>query len=647
MNAIDPSSVSTQPIYEQASLRHLLVKEIPGIGPARARNLVSRFGDDLDRAIGENDPDLETILPTDVIAQLTSRYQEITQERDLAIWLDQINIDRKIAFQIISSWGGKSALAIKNNPYLLTMFAGFHKADSLGQAAGINQTDPRRIVASVEAALATIRNDGHTWANEEKIVSLASSLLHLENGSPTLSEAIDKAINARVAIRFANGIQGLGSALMERELAETIKAKQTNADTLFTGSITPDKINSFITKIETDNSIRFDGTQKAAIELPLRSQIACIAGYAGTGKTTVLRTVFDILNQANLTPHPMALAGRAARRLEQATNVPARTIASVQMTPLAREISKTEQGLETRQRPFNNQDVLVIDEASMVDLPTIWDLIRKIPQARILLVGDPAQLAPIGAGKPFHELVNTIPTVTLDRIYRQEKSSGIPSIAEQVRNGIVPDLSTYSGPAKGVFFCDCKIEHTAKTAIEISKSLSSQTERGQLRILSPRRNNVDGVKMINNTFSQWRGADRLCFPGASQIRIGDPVMFLKNDFDRGLTNGTLGQYVGDRTIQFDDIGNVILDQENDHELIDLAYAMTVHKSQGSQWQRVIVIVHPNKLLERSALYTAITRASEQVILLGNRDTFAETVQSQNAADCRQTALKAHIQKCQT
>lgn len=292
-------------------------------------------------------------------------------------------------------------------------------------------------------------------------------------------------------------------------------------------------------------------------------------------------------------------------------------------------------------RPFTGRDVLVIDEASMLDVPGLWDLVRKTGGARLLLVGDPAQLPPIGPGKPFIDLLGKVPTVTLERIYRQGAGSGIPRVAAAIRNGGLPDLPAYAGPKPGVSFVAAAPHETPDRLVEIVQDLARSSDPGDIQILSSVRKGPGGVIGINRVFSDLHGTHRETFPGHPGVRAGDPVIFLENDVDRDLANGSMGRYLGGVATEIEGRRHD-LDRPGDAGRIDPAYALTIHKAQGSQWRRVVVVVHRSGLLDRSMLYTAITRAAEQVVLVGDHHQLAAAVAAETLASRRQTALPHYL-----
>jgi exodeoxyribonuclease V alpha subunit len=352
-----------------------------------------------------------------------------------------------------------------------------------------------------------------------------------------------------------------------------------------------------------------------------------ILGGAGTGKTTVLKAIMWAVEKMNGTVHAVALAGRAAIRMTEATGCPARTIAGF--------LGAAERGdLE-----LGGSDLVVVDEASMVDLPLAYSLMRAIPEdARLLMVGDPYQLPPIGMGLVFsvYAADDRIPKVELMQVHRQAKETGIPQIAAQIRMGTRPGLNPYEGAKAGISFLPCTIAEAQAQVIELVSELGGPSE---VQILSPIKNGPSGIKAINAALHRLRTMGRDEWQGYA---VDDPVIWLENDYDRKIWNGTLGgvQAAGPTSlfVLWDGHDKPMDMGLSDLDSLDLAYAISVHKAQGSQFRRVIVPVFKNRLLERTLIYTALTRATEQVVFIGDADALRQAVEAPPAPHRRKHGL---------
>jgi exodeoxyribonuclease V alpha subunit len=310
----------------------------------------------------------------------------------------------------------------------------------------------------------------------------------------------------------------------------------------------------------------------------------------------------------------MALSGRAAQRIREATGRAASTIAAF--------LRAAEQG---RVDP-ESEPLVVIDESSMLDLPLMYSVVRALPaRARLLLVGDPYQLPPIGFGLVFQVLVASpnVPRVELLEVHRQARSSGIPQIAHEIRHGVVPPLPAFAGLPTGVSFIEAGDVDVMDHIFGVLTACSGYDDA---QILGVTKRGASGVGNINSMLHATASAMKPKMEGWG-FAEGDPIIYLENDYRRDLWNGSLGRIEGvlnsngKRSLlcSFDGARQEI--SEEDFHRIDLAYAITVHKAQGSQFKRAIVPVVRSRLLDRTLIYTALTRAMERVVFIGDRDAF--------------------------
>ncbi|NSY41540.1 ATP-dependent RecD-like DNA helicase [Leisingera sp. ANG59] len=379
-------------------------------------------------------------------------------------------------------------------------------------------------------------------------------------------------------------------------------------------------------------------TRKAIIAA-FEHRLTVLAGYAGSGKTTSLKGVCDVAERFNRRPILMALSGRAAQRMSESTGRRAMTV--------ARYLAGVKDGSVAP----GPDTILIVDEASMIDLPMLWRIVRSLGDASLMLVGDPAQLPPIGFGLTFHVLADddTTPKTVLDRVMRQSAESGIPAVAEAIRSGACPALARFDGKADGVSFIACDAEAAFDEIHKIGARLRVDgVARDDMQIVAPVKAGVAGIEAINRRFHNLRVEARRnaarFFPGRSGVAEGDPIIWTRNDYERGLMNGSLGRI---ETVDGNDVRAVIDGARValgplDGEMIDLSYAISVHKSQGSQWPVVIVPLFRSRILDRTLVYTAVTRAASQVVLVGDRDAFERAIKSPPNALLREVTLGARM-----
>ncbi len=362
--------------------------------------------------------------------------------------------------------------------------------------------------------------------------------------------------------------------------------------------------------------------------------VAMIVGGAGTGKTTVLRAVADLAEGAGDAVTLMALSGRAALRMSEATGRPAATIASF----LA--------GVRSRGRSARPRGVVVVDEASMVDVVLIYRVLLAIGGAeRILLVGDPGQLPPIGPGLTLHELVRspTIPTFELAEILRQAAETGIPGAGESVRRGVCPPAFRVGGSAPGVELVACADEDLPESLL----FLRDEAE-GDVQIIAALKGDEDrgsGTRRIN---ALLHGRIASGDPSRNaRFHVGEPVIFTRNDYDLGLMNGEMGTVLAagaDGGVEVAFGAKRASLGPRFHRVLDLAYAVTVHKAQGSEFDIVIVPVVDHPFFDRTLIYTALTRARRKAVFVGDPATLERAIRAAPIAQRRRSALGWHLQR---
>lgn len=623
-------------------------KEFRGIGPALAARLAEIFGRRLRKVLIERDPEVIDILGHDLAETVFAAIEFRAQETELVDWLDVKGIAQTVgvraAIRIARCWGGEGVEALKENPYLLTAFLPWKTVESVAKALAIEPDDPRRAVAAVEAVLYAHLDQNDTWVSGHNVEAGVAKLLNhgaTSAGAPAV-QPIEAALAGGGACRLGSGLQPVGAAFMEeaisRQIATAVHAGSYQ-DLLMPIPVKMD-LDKRIEAFERGQQHRLTNMQKAAIRAALMNRVMVLAGYAGSGKTTTLRGICDIADSLGRQLHLMALSGRAAQRMKIATGRPARTIAGF-LQSVAGPDSK----------PMLPGSMVIIDESSMLDLPTFWRIMKVLGEANLVLVGDPAQLPPIGFGLTFHVLCDTqqVPRVVLDRVLRQSKETGIPAVAEAVRSGILPTLPSFSGANPGVSFIECSADEALDVISEVGGILSAAgVELGETQIISPVRSGPAGIDAINRHFHRARQTGRSGdhFPGVENLAGGDPIIWTQNDWDRELMNGSMGRLHS----VIDGIGHAILDgraidlTEADGSYLALAYAISVHKAQGSQWRRVIVPVFKSRLMDRTLLYTAITRAAEQVILIGDHSALRDAIESKPFSLQRSVGFKLRLQE---
>jgi exodeoxyribonuclease V alpha subunit len=608
-----------------------------GIGMVKARRLWNHFGEELYSILDAGAVErLETVLPPEMAAQLANAWRRWGDTFTLQ-WLHSRGFTVALGRKVLDYFGSRAAEQIENDPYRLISFAADWKTtDALARHTfGLSDDDPRRLAGAVEEALYAAFDSGHTCLPQAQFEKRLGRLLGA--GDPA---AIAKALQhgeAVGALLCRHGrLHALGPYAMEYGTAQAIAERAANPEPL----LTRDELAAVIADYQNESSISLAASQIEALEVANANPVAVITGGAGTGKTTVLKCWFAICRAAGWPIYAMALSGRAARRIKEATGQEASTIA----------------GFLKRFDPQAAPEhaVVVIDEASMVDLPSAYRVIRHLPDTyRFVLVGDPNQLAPVGPGLLLHELAHQtgIPHVELQQVRRY--SGAIAEAANAIRSGRWPDLP--DDPSQPIAFLPCRSEDINDLVIDL---LADDPDSSQV-LAAVRNATAGGVKTLNHVSQKQLnavGEELLLWnrefdqAQGTGLRVGDPVICLANDWEKNLQNGSLGTLLSVEPPVADPgpgqvLGRILWDDGEVRELtpdllpnLALAYATTIHKAQGSQFRRVIIPVTKSRLLDRTLLYTAVTRAEAQVILVGDAAAAQAAVEAPPHAAGRHVAL---------
>lgn len=587
-----------------------------GIGVTKAARLNDAFGDGLAAILDENDACvLGEVLNEEEAAALLKAWHQHASELAALHFLDANGFSPRLAGRLLRFYGQDTAQQLRENPYRILAVASWPEVDGAARRLGVAPDDERRLVAAVDAVLYdALDEDKNTVV--PRTVALDKLKPVLGAGADRLAEnAIAVALRQGAVVEHETGLRSTGVAIIEDAVSRHLSAL-----------LAPRPQPSILADELATEGLVLNTEQRAAVRLVVNDEtgLALVSGGAGTGKTAVLRVACDIQKDQGIQPELLALSGRAAHRLRMATGRPASTIAAF---------------IHKRLRcPYGTADepVIVIDEASMLDLPTAYRILHLMPdRGRLVLVGDPYQLAPIGYGLVFHVLAENrcVPQVELRTVHRQAERTGIPLIASTLRHGNVPERSalvSYRGLGSGFSFLEAASDDIPRIVRQVYRELGGTRE---VQVIA-------ATRVETSSLNRMLQRARLGREPVSRFEPGDPVLFGRNDYERELFNGSLGQVIAVR-----DVGQLLCEfdgvEQELEDLMDLqlAYAITVHKSQGSQFPRVIVPMVRNRMLDRTLIYTALTRAVEQTVFVGSWAAFCHAISKEPHAVRRQHALK--------
>jgi exodeoxyribonuclease V alpha subunit len=599
-----------------------------GLGRTKASRLWEALGNDLRRALDEGDTAaLTSVLSEELAARTVQTWQAKRAETELVKYLDDYGFDLRTLTKLQRAWGEHALPTLRANPYLMLAFSGWKRVDAAAQKLGVERDDTRRLVGAVESCLYDRLAQAHTVTQYDQLHQLVAARI----GATLAEQAIESAVDElAVTGSREHGYQPVGAAALERgiekRLVQMLSGERAGQGALLAVAPEESIVNACITTAEARQGFPLNAEQRAAVQMVTTKAFSVLTGGAGVGKTTVLNVVIAVADRLNIPVIQMALAGRAAKRMAEATSRPAMTVAKFLLAVRAGELELPEQTL------------VIVDESSMIDLSGTYRILRLLPAGcRLVLVGDAAQLPPIGFGLVFHRLAESdeVPRTHLSQVHRQAASTGIPSIAASVRAHEVPALPLFDSQEVGVSFAECNAGAVIPALLKLARRWGSDYQ-----ILCATK---DQQRAINLAFHDAFGGEKKL--AGWTYAVGDPVIHLVNDYERGLMNGTLGRIIdvveGGLIINFEGETHILAAAELSERLA-LAYAISVHKSQGSQFRRVAVVSLFSRIFEHALVYTALTRAVEQVVFVGDRSAFEVAVANPPAALRREVGFRLTV-----
>ena len=658
------------PAGEKAVFDYLASGAVRGIGAATAKRMVEEFGSDTLNVLEES-PELLTKIHGVTRKRALAMGENFRSQmgmRRLLEFLAANGLPLQLAMPLYRRYGDRTLEVLRNNPYLLVdeeLGVSFSLADELALSVGLDGEDPQRLEAGLLFELSHNLNNGHTFLPRHKLIGATAQLLGVED-TEALEDGLEALVERGEVIQEDTAKQE-AVYLFDLYEAECFVA-QRMADMSAGEMVAPEGLDRILENIQKEQGITYAPQQREAVRLAATAQVMLLTGGPGTGKTTSLRGVLALFEAMGLETALAAPTGRAAKRLGELCGVEAFTIHRLLETQFDSASGRLVFAHDESD-PLK-ADAVIVDETSMVDITLMRALLAALRgECRLVLVGDPDQLPSVGPGNLLGDLIRSgrIPMVRLTEIFRQAAESAIVMNAHAVNRGELPDL--HNGSDKDFFFLRRRdAEGTADTIVELCKTRLPQKmgiPADQIQVLSPTRRHTTGTASLNRAIQEalnpggdGRAERRF---GEYVFREGDRVMQVRNNYDilwrqrdgmesgMGVFNGDIGAILKvdsrDETITVDFDGRVVEYTTDLLGELEPAYAVTVHKAQGSEYRAVILAVCDGApmLLARGVLYTAITRARELFIIVGDEQKVAQMV-ANDRQQRRYSGLRARLAK---
>ena len=597
-----------------------------GIGPVFARRLVAHFGDQLLEVLDNTPRRLREVpgIGATRAERIATSWKEGRAQRDALIFLQGLGLGQGVASRVLRRYKEHTVQKVRENPYRLAVDVrgvGFLTADRLAAKLGIAEDSPHRLRAGLLHVLITAMSDGHCFLPRSELMARAQDLLSVP--SSTLPDRLRDLILERAVVHETSQA-GERVWLPEVHDDEVVAAERL---LLLTSSGGPESVSDDPTgrsELKLDGGITLTSSQEAALVVALNNRVSVVTGGPGTGKTTIVRALLENLDARGQKARLAAPTGRAAKRMEEATGRSAKTVHRLlEFSP------REDRFLRDEENPLHG-DVLIVDEVSMVDLALFRSLLCAIrPGMSLVLVGDVEQLPSVGAGRVLRDVITSglVPVARLDVVFRQDEKGLIVRNAHGLLSGRPPRGAT---DPDGDFFVIEREDPAAALRTVVHLVTERIPDRwgfrpGQdIQVLAPMRRGSCGAEGLN------QGLRAVLNPAAGDSESlrplpGDRVMQIRNDYDKDVFNGDAGWALGPGAegrgllVRFDD-GREIEYSADELDQLQLAYAITIHKSQGSEYPAVVIplLTQHYRMLQRNLLYTALTRGKRVVVLVGSR-----------------------------
>lgn len=621
---------------------------IKGIGPVYARKIVNKFKEEALRII-EEEPD--RLIEVEGIGNkrveiIKKAWQDQKEIKNVMLFLQNNGVSTAYAVKIYKTYGNESIEIVKSNPYRLAddiWGIGFRTADKIAQHMGYAKDSYERCSSGITYVLNEFGNEGHCYAEIEQLTEKAMTILEvertvIETAIPTMAQEKKIILDEEDIIYVpAFYYSEVGSAKRIKEVLAT----ESKFDSL--------KVPEIIEKIQKEHNISYDDVQKEAIMMAVKSKFMVLTGGPGTGKTTTTLAIIQAFQALGGKVLLAAPTGRAAKRMSETTGMEAKTIHRLL------EYKPTDGYVRNEDNPLDC-DVLIIDETSMVDIILMYNLLKAVATSTVvILVGDVDQLPSVGAGNVLKDIINSeqVNVVKLTRIFRQAQGSKIITNAHRINKGDFPELK--SGRDSDFFFIE--EEEPSKVVEQIQGLCTTRLPKyykvdpiNDIQVLCPMQRGETGTTNLNTILQGALNKSTVSIKhGGTLYKLGDKVMQIKNNYDKNVFNGDIGRVTAidneDKTLVITYEDNPVDYDVTELDEVVLAYATTVHKSQGSEYKIVVspFTTQHFMMLQRNLLYTGVTRAKKIMVLIGTKKAIAMAVRN-NKTTKRNTKLSERLKE---
>lgn len=616
---------------------------VKGIGHKYAQLIVQKFGLDTIEVIETDIKRLYEVpgIGKKRVEKIQESWEKQKDIKNVMLFLQGYGVSTAYAAKIYRQYGKESIDTVKGNPYKLAddiWGIGFKTADGIANKMGYENNDPRRCKSGINYTLSELADEGHVYAEEEQLVKSAKELL-LADEEP-IRNAMAEMVQAEELKTDGDAIYLPPFYYAEVGTANRLLALLENkAANLFSKPFN-------IHEISKSTGIEYDEIQIQAIKQAVDSKVMVLTGGPGTGKTTTTQGIIAAFKSMGLRILLAAPTGRASKRMNEATGMEAKTIHRLL------EYNPKDGYKRNDENPLEG-DALIVDECSMIDIVLMNNLMKAIPTSmRLVLVGDIDQLPSVGAGNILRDIIDSerIPVIRLTRIFRQAQSSRIVMSAHAINQGRFPDTS--NGKETDFFFMQMEEpEIVAENIVKLVKERLPKAYKqpiSNIQVLTPMQRGVVGASNLNISLQAALNSSQLALNrGGYSFKLNDRVMQLRNNYDKEVFNGDLG-YVSqvnmeDRTLQVDFDGKLVEYEVSELDELTLAYATTIHKSQGSEYPIVVmpILMTHYVMLQRNLIYTGITRAKKICVLLGTKKALSFAIRNMSVLK-RNTKLKERL-----